>query len=682
MLRHSSAVASAVILIIAWAALEVACWAQVPGICNVIPLPDTGESRQSIVRSALDTPPSVPMAATERVHPDNFRLSAFQDLLSGDNGSDSSSLLDESANDKDPLAELGPDSNREQERQESKSQDLQNGPTDTLDPHLEVYANSLYPSAAECGKCHQKIYEEWRVSGHAYAAVSPMFQRFEQSVHELTRGTAGTFCMRCHAPVATTMNHPREASLFDGPLVYREGVTCVVCHRVVEQYGRVNGERRIEPGGLTDPVVGNIGGSGIARAIGHADHFKVTTDPTDKRPYQKIHRQAIRFEQLSDSTYCASCHQVVVQPGVALEVVYMQYRAGPACKKGVSCQDCHMGAVPGKPAGYVAAPAAEVSGKTVYAKRKHSNHTFYGPGYSLAHPGIFPHNPKSLRWTAAAWLEFDWRAGWGTKEFEDRVAQGQVPDIFPPAWRTTDDRREARKIVDENLQASEFKRSTSQSILENGSQIDGPFFSDTPVRGKELKFNYIVSNTSEGHNMPSGSLGAQPQLWLNVVLVGPQGTRVWETGHLDSLGDLADNHSTDVTQGRMPADLQLFNMQSRFLISNVKGTDREMYLPFPVDVDPLPYLRPGPVPFTVLNHPPGTRMELRSIAPLDHRRIKYSVPAAYVQTPGVYRLSARLRSRVEPPYFARFVGATPEMLRRLNEGIIDVHTYSTEFIVH
>ncbi len=594
---------------------------------------------------------------------------------------DSNLLAPQSSSDRESLLDLGPNAEREQSRRESRAEDEQNQNKSSLDPHWEVFTNSLYPSAAECGKCHQKIYDEWRVSAHAYAAVSPMFHRFEQKVHELTRGTAGTFCVRCHVPVATQMDYPRDASIFEGPLVFREGITCIVCHRVVERYGRVNGERRIEPGSLVDPVVGVLGGDGVRRAIANAEKFKVTTDLNDKRPNQKIHRDAIQFEQLKDSSYCAPCHQVVVQPGVGLEVVYMQYRAGPACKKGVSCQDCHMGAIPGKASGYTVAPAAEISGRVVDPNRKHSNHTFYGPGYSLAHPGIFPHNPKSLAWRATDWLAFDWRSNWGEDDFEKAVMQGRVPAHFPPAWQNSEDRRSARKIISENLKSLDLKRQTSIAILENGSQIDGPFFDGPPARGEELKLHYFISNTSEGHNMPSGSLGAQPQLWLNVVLIGPDGNRLWESGHTDSFGDVADNHSFDVVNRRIAPDVQLFNMQSRFLITNVKGPDREVYLPFPVDIDPLPFLRPGAVPYSVLNHPPFLRMELRSIPPLDHRKVSYRIPAALMQMPGKYRLSARIRSRVEPPYFARFIGADDSMIRSLNEGVIDVHPYSVEFVV-
>ena len=595
-------------------------------------------------------------------------------------GSDDLLAPNTNGNAADPLSNLGPDAAREMDRSQRREQTPANAQA-AVDPHLEVFANEKYPSALSCAKCHQKIYDEWRVSGHAYSAVSPMFQRFEQAVADLTRGTSNTFCVRCHAPVATQTDYPREASIFNGPVVFREGITCIACHRVVERYGRVNGERRIETGSPYDPVVGNIGGDGIAAVIADADNFKVKTDPNDKRPLQGIHQGAIKFEQLSDSSFCAGCHQVMVQPGIALEVVYQQYRSGPACKKGISCQDCHMGAVPGKPLGYTYGAAAEVSGKTIDTNRKHSNHIFYGPGYPLAHPGIFPHNEKSLRWTVEQWLQFDHRQGWGKDAFEKGLAQGQFQSQFPPAWSSAQERRDARKVIDENEKLLAIKRSTASEVLENGSRIDGPFFDGELRAGHDIKVRYIVSNTSEGHNMPSGSLGAQPQLWMNAVLVGPDGSHIWESGHLDTNGDILDWHSLDVRAGRFQQDKQLVNFQTKFLITNIKGTDREMYLPVPVDLDPLPFFRPGTVPYTVLNHPPFIRMEAHSIPPLDSRTAHYKIPGNLIRMPGVYRLSIRMRSRVEPPYFMIFCAGTPDMLQSLNDSIIDVHPYSTEFVV-
>jgi hypothetical protein len=34
----------------------------------------------------------------------------------------------------------------------------------------------------DCAKCHDRIYEEWRSSAHAYASISPMFNKFKQRI--------------------------------------------------------------------------------------------------------------------------------------------------------------------------------------------------------------------------------------------------------------------------------------------------------------------------------------------------------------------------------------------------------------------------------------------------------------------------------------------------------------------
>jgi hypothetical protein len=105
-----------------------------------------------------------------------------------------------------------------------------------------------YPSATSCRPCHTQVYDEWRLSAHAYASISPMFHKFEQKINDLSQGTVGTFCLRCHATVGTSLGERRELALWERTEVSREGVTCVTCHRINEEYGRVNGERRIVPG--------------------------------------------------------------------------------------------------------------------------------------------------------------------------------------------------------------------------------------------------------------------------------------------------------------------------------------------------------------------------------------------------------------------------------------------------
>ncbi|MEX2172341.1 MAG: multiheme c-type cytochrome [Pirellulales bacterium] len=555
------------------------------------------------------------------------------------------------------------------------------GREQAVDPHLELFAKNCYPSARQCGECHKKIYEEWAVSSHAYAMVSPMFHKFEQKINDISQGTVGYFCLRCHAPVAVAMCQSRDTPIWDMPEVAREGITCIACHRVQYRYGKTNGERRIEPGDIYAPVMGSIGGDGVAKAIAEKDNFKVKTSPDDKGPGQAIHLEGIYFDQLSKPEYCSSCHQVAVHPGIKLEVVWEQYRKSPACKKGISCQDCHMGRVPGIPSGYEVCSIAEVGGKSVNEHRKHANHIFYGPGYSIAHPGIFPFHKDGNRWTIQEWLLFDWRGGWGTDDFEDAVADGKINVAFPPAWAEADDRYDAREIIDDNQKRLTAKTDIRRTVMENGTHVEGPFFKRDPCAGTDLHFHYVVTNKNEGHNILTASLGAQPQLWANVALIGPNGQRLWETGYTDAYGDLADIHSEGVRQKHVPYDWQLFNLQTMFLITGAVGTDREFPLPVNVDIDQLPFLRPGTLPISVLNHPPFIRMESRSLAPLGSRRATYKVPGHLLTQPGPYRLTFRLRSRNEPIYFMRFCEATVEMQRAMNEGVIDVHPCSVEFFV-
>ncbi len=548
-----------------------------------------------------------------------------------------------------------------------------------LDPHRELFAKNYYPSASDCAACHQQIYDEWRSSNHAYASISPVFHKFEQKLTNLSQGTVGYFCMRCHGGVGTSMSEKREEPLWKRASVSREGVTCITCHRVDEEYTKVNGDRRIVSGDIYQPMFGSRSGEGVAEVIRNKDTYHVKTSDSEPGPGISIHRKGIKWAPISTSEFCVSCHQVAVHPGIKLEVVWEQYRSAPSLSKGTQCQDCHMGKVPGVAKGYAIGTAAVVGGVEVNPGRKHANHAFYGPGYPTAHPGIFPHNPKATQFALESWLKFDYRAGWGTEDFENKIAGSKFK--FPEVWESPDDRFAAREIINENLQMLEQKRKLRKQVMENGSHLDGPFFSRSPEVGKALKFTYKISNVNPGHNLPSGSLGAQPEIWVNVALINPHGKNIWESGYTDSHGDMADLHSRDVRTGKIRDDHQLVNLQTKFLTTNVKGTDREMYLPVNFDIDQIPFIRPPGVPTSVLNHPPFIRMEGRSLPPLSTRDANYTVPASLMKEPGKYRLTVRIRSRAEPIYFMDFVESTQEMDHAMNEWMIDIHPYTVEFNV-
>ena len=166
----------------------------------------------------------------------------------------------------DPLEGLGPEPNEDPNNSGDET-------TAATDPHEALWTEDCYPSAEACRSCHPGQYEQWRASGHAYAAVSPMFSRFEQAMTDLTRGTVGSFCVRCHSPVGTQLKIPRAASMLEAPPVVREGVTCIACHRIREHYWRSNGDRRIEPGDIHQPVGASGNGAGLREAIQRADEL-------------------------------------------------------------------------------------------------------------------------------------------------------------------------------------------------------------------------------------------------------------------------------------------------------------------------------------------------------------------------------------------------------------------------
>jgi nitrate/TMAO reductase-like tetraheme cytochrome c subunit len=557
-------------------------------------------------------------------------------------------------------------------------------------PHAKAVADAQYPSAKVCGQCHPNQFKQWSISSHAYANVSPMFNKFEQRINDISRGTVNYFCIRCHASVGTALGEKREIAWWNRNGAAQEGITCVTCHRVGEGYGKTNGARRITPGPIHEPVFGPFDSLGGLAAITDArkNGILVTVDEPDKpaegdKKWIRMHQTAIQSDIITKSELCITCHQVAVHPGIKLETVWEEYRASPAAKAGITCQQCHMSKFPGQNAGFEVGWAAEVNGKHFNDQRPLTDHTFVGPGYPISHPGLFPFRMEESPFTPQQWLTFDHRAGWGSDGFESKLAAGGgTATTFPPEWQNAADRRKAWGIVQENLGRWREREQLRLKLMESASRLDGPFFKGGPKVGKELKFDYKLTNLNNGHNLPSGSLGAQPELWLNVVLIGPDGKWVWESGYVDKEGDLADLQSKEVGGGTIKHDNQLFSMQSKFITTNLKGTDREMYLPINLDFDQDPFIRPGGAPTSILNHPPGARMEKRSIPPLGSRTAHYKVPGELLKKPGTYKLAARLRGRTEPIYFMDFVFATTEMKRTENQWVTDTHAYAVAFDVH
>ena len=114
---------------------------------------------------------------------------------------------------------------------------------DPVEAHTELLTEGRFPSARECSNCHPNQYEQWSVSQHAYAQISPVFNAMHGTLVKQTNGTLGDFCIRCHTPVGMQLQEPVFTSNLNRGQASREGVTCTACHRIQRDYGKISDSR-------------------------------------------------------------------------------------------------------------------------------------------------------------------------------------------------------------------------------------------------------------------------------------------------------------------------------------------------------------------------------------------------------------------------------------------------------
>jgi nitrate/TMAO reductase-like tetraheme cytochrome c subunit len=506
--------------------------------------------------------------------------------------------------------------------------------------HLSLFAENRYPSANTCKVCHSKHYKEWSVSQHAYAQLSPVYMAMQNTINSLTSRTNGDFCIRCHNQVGMNMGESTFISNLERHPTSREGITCVVCHRINNEYGKVSGRVALEQGDLLTPIYGPTGSQELERVLANTDKYRVVTKAEEKG--RKIHTDVGHFPQLSTSGFCAICHDVNLYNGFRLEEAFSEYKNSPAADRKVSCQDCHMASVQGLESDYEHGPAAVVGG-VPSKERKITNHFFAGPDYPLIHPGIFPHNADAVAMaTLAEWLEFDHEAGWGTDEFEDDAAEDYQ---FPDRWRSIDDRYDAREILEQQFKLLGWAEERRLEVLRNGYKLGAV---ETQYAGsKGIKFRVEVRNATDGHNVPTG-FDAERLVWLEITIRDSTGKLVFQSGDLDPNGDVRDSHSLYVHDGELPLDKQLFSLQSRFLTRNVRGGEREQVLAVNYSNDPLPFVRPFTRSVMLTGQPAGARKHRQTIPPLTSRWAKYKIATKLLTGSGDYHVSIRLKSAAVP----------------------------------
>ena len=530
--------------------------------------------------------------------------------------------------------------------------------------HAALFRNDCFPSAKQCATCHPKHFREWSVSPHAYAQLSPVFNAMSNKLNELNSGTLGDFCIRCHTPVGIALNEPISGTNLNRHPTSREGVTCVVCHRINQAWGKGAGRQALVAGDLRKPIYGPLGSSVLQQVLADPDKFGVlkTQEAADFRG-RDIHSKSHRFFQLTTPGSCGACHDVFAPNGFRLEDAFSEYKQSPSARiHGHTCQDCHMGAFPGEAKGYTCEPAAIV-GNVSTPPRKHTNHMIIGPDYSIVHRGIFPIHRTAIREefesdlldqategevqekglaTMSEWLYFDDAAGWGTDIFEANVSEGTR---FPSPWDNKQKRIKARHILDEQYQLLAEATQARLRILQVGYRLGQIQVQD--CEDDRIDFQVELSNGTPGHGVPTG-FDAERLVFLRTHVWAPNGQLVFQSGDLDPNGDVRDSHSFYVHNGELPLDRHLVSIQTRFVTRNIRGGEREQVLNVPFSIDPLPYIRPATRPFTVLGRPIGARKHKQNIETNGVRLAEYSLRGRQVPCPGNYTIRVQLIAGMVP----------------------------------
>lgn len=531
--------------------------------------------------------------------------------------------------------------------------------------------NGPYLSAATCAKCHPGHYEEWTSSPHAYAQISPVFNAMHGTILKLTNATNGDFCIRCHTPIGMELNEPLLVPNAKRNPVSREGITCVVCHRVKVPYGKISGRFRMNYAGDQGDIFDPVYGPGLTDLTEARESRKFAFSKGEKaklRRRRAIHGEVREAEHLTQSSFCGVCHNVTLMNGFRLEEAFSEFKTSPAAAKGQSCQDCHMGYDPGKPNSYRNEPIAEVTG-VEFPQRKRTNHRFIGPDYSIVHPGIYPHDPRTLSGDESYpvpeddvaaigltdWLTFDWQGDWGKREFEkkERKRKGDDRTNFPVEWQDRKKRELARKIIDDNLKRLETAQVERKKLLALGYQLGEIQTLRADKNG--IRFRIAVSNGTDGHGVPTG-FDAERLVFLRVTVTDAQGEVVFRSGDLDPNGDLRDlhsiyvhNHAKDPNTGEyVELDEQLFSLQSKFVTRNVRGGEREQVLAVNTSLSALRFLRPSTFSTVLTGRPAGVRKHKQNIAPHDKRWASYTMRGEELTGHGPYTARVELVAGMVP----------------------------------
>jgi len=219
-----------------------------------------------------------------------------------------------------------------------------------------------------CGGCHGDHYDDWSASMHAYASDDPVFLAMNQRGQRETNGQLGSFCVKCHAPMAVNEGATSDGLNLANVPQKLHGVTCFFCHTVESVEGTHD-----------NPLV-------LANDITmRGEYDNPVASAAHPSTYSVLHDR----DQLGSASLCGACHDIVTTQGAAIERTYGEWQASIFSQtvSGNTCSQCHMQELP---RGAALQPIAQAPGAL---PRKFHVHSF--PAVDSALTPSFPPLPVS-----------------------------------------------------------------------------------------------------------------------------------------------------------------------------------------------------------------------------------------------------------------------------------------------
>jgi Cytochrome c554 and c-prime len=194
----------------------------------------------------------------------------------------------------------------------------------------------------QCQTCHPTHFTDWSGSMHAYASDDPVFLAMNARGQRETNHALGSFCVKCHAPVALMTGATTDGTNLADVPASQKGVTCYFCHSAAS----VNGTH-------DNPIT--LATDGVLRA-----EFD---DPTANTAHAAGYTALLDRSQSQAATLCGSCHDVVNPLGAHIERTFAEWQ-GTLFSHGaleLTCGECHMNGSQGLAAEYPGVPLRRVT---------------------------------------------------------------------------------------------------------------------------------------------------------------------------------------------------------------------------------------------------------------------------------------------------------------------------------